>query len=236
MFCVNSPSRKLTEYRYQEKISNSIKTRYSTLINLLLLRGDLPEALLPAALETLGDENAKEEFYKKFEKTEDLFAFYSERKRYHDYFQLALREGKFEDAVRIGNASRVAKDPVSKVPPEDLLMLYNGIMAGYTWSSIQFDLHNLSKAKLPLTVIKPPTHTIPELGKTPAPELRGPSSGWLDILDCLKRASDSLLLPRQRQNIYSVKFFREFGHNFLNLVVSFPLEHGKHQRLTFTLL
>lgn len=189
-----------------------------------MYRGDLPEALLPAALETLGDENAKEDFYKKFEKTEDLLTFYSEHKRYHDYFQLALREGKFEDALRMGSESLVAKDIVSRVPPEDLLTLYNGVMAGYTWHSIQFDLNNLSEAKVPLIMIKSPTHSIPELGKSSTPpELRGPSCGWKEILDCLKRAGDHLQLPRQRQNVYSVKFFKVFGDDFLDLVVSFPL-------------
>jgi len=170
----------------------------------------------------LGDENAKEDFYKKFEKTEDLLTLYSEHKRYHDYFQLALREGKFEDAIRTGNESLITKDLVSRVPPEDLLTLYNGVMAGYTWSSIQFDLNNLSEAKATPTMIKP-TGAIPELRKMSAPELRGPTSGWQEILDCLSRVSDNLQLPRQRQKVYSGKFFRVFGDDFLDLVVSLPL-------------
>jgi len=137
-------------------------------------------------------------------------------------FQLALREGKFADAVRMGNESRVAKDIVSRVPPEELLTLHNGVVAGYTWSSIQFDLNNLAEARVPLITIKSPTHTILVLGKLLALELRGSSSGWQEILDCLKKATDKLQLPRQGQNVYSAKFFRAFGDDFLDLVVSFP--------------
>ncbi|KAF8431998.1 hypothetical protein BGX38DRAFT_1277007 [Terfezia claveryi] len=224
----------LVEYleQYQEYISDSIKTRYSTLINLLLHRGDLPEALLPTALETLGDENAKEDFYKKFEKTEDLLTFYSEHKRYHDYFKLALREGKFEEAVLMGSESRVAKDIGSKVPPEDLLILYNGVMAGYTWSSIQFDLNNLFEAKVPLNITRLPAHAIPELGQSSVPELRGPGSGWQELLDCLKRAGDNLRLPRQRLNVYSGKFFRVFGDEFLDLVEFLRLDTTLRHKLS----
>lgn len=182
-------------------------------------RGDLPEALLPAALETLGDENAKEDFYKKFEKTEDLLTFYLERKRYNEYFQLSLREGRLEDAFRVGIESRVDRnvDKDSRVSSEDLLTLYNGLMTGSTWSSIRLDLKNLSEAKEPLMCI--PTHTIPKVGKTSVPELRGPISGWEEILDCLQRPSNKMQVPRQRQSIYYAKFFKEFGDNFLDLVV-----------------
>ncbi|RPB27817.1 P-loop containing nucleoside triphosphate hydrolase protein [Terfezia boudieri ATCC MYA-4762] len=215
--------------QYQKYISDSIKSRYSTLINLLLHRGDLPEALLPTALETLGDENAKEDFYKKFEKTEDLLTFYLEHKRYHDYFKLALREGRFEDAVLMGSESRVAKEIVSRVPPEDLLTLYNGVMAGYTWSSIQFDLNNLFEAEVPLSIT---AHAIPELGQSSVPELRGPGTGWQEILDCLKRAGDNLRLPRQRQDVNSVEFFSVFGDEFLDLVEFLRLDTTLRHKLS----
>jgi len=187
-----------------------------------LQRGDLPEALLPTALKTLGSEDAKEDFYKKFERTEDLLAFYTAHKRYQDHFQLALSKGKFEDAVRMANQSRTA-DPGSNsaVSAADLLILFNGLMAGHTWSSVRFDLHKLSSTRV-LPTFKKPNHAITVLGGRTAPELRSAGSGWEEILDCLQSIdSGDLHVPRQRHNMSHANFFKVFGDDFLDLVVSF---------------
>jgi len=192
-----------------------------------LQRGDLPEALLPTALKTLGSDDAKEKFYKKFERTEDLLALYTAQKRYQDFFQLALSKGKFEDAVRMANESRTA-DPGSNsaVPAADLLTLFNGLMAGHTWSSIRFNLRELPSARV-LPTFKKPNHATRET----APELRSPSSGWEEISDCLQSIdSGDLRIDRQRPRQYhnTSNFFQEFGDDFLDLVVSFASRSKMH--------
>lgn len=215
LFCVRViESTKLTKNRYRKCISNSIKTRYSRLINLLFQHGNLPETLLPAAVEAFGSENEIEAFYKKFERTQDLMAFYRERKRYSDFFKLALSEGKFEGAILIAKESRAVDasqgECASSVPVGDLLSLFNGLMAGYTWSSIQFDFHHVSFVR---------DHPIVVLGKGTevGSELHGPSSGWDKIFDCLRAANvGDFKIPREWHN---TEFFTEFGNGFLDLVV-----------------
>ena len=188
----------------------------------MLQRGDLSEALLPAAIETLGSEDAKEKFYTQFERTEDLLEFYAERKQYNKYFELALSEGKFEDALHMAMESR-AVDPhgsTSAIPKGDLLTLFNGLMAGNTWSSIQFNLHEASTLQV-LPTLKQPNQAITAFGENIAPELRGPSTGWEQILDCLQNTDNRhLQIPRKCYNIYHADF-QGLGNDFLDLVVSF---------------
>ena len=143
-------------------------------------------------------------------------AFYRERKRYSDFFKLALSEGKFEDAILMAKESRAvdaaqAECP-STVPIGDLLSLFNSLMAGYTWSSIQFDFRDVSFTR---------DHPIVAIGKGTGLEskLHGTSSGWDKIFDCLQAATASggdLKIPRERHN---AEFFTEFGNGFLDLVV-----------------
>ncbi|KAF8416944.1 hypothetical protein EV426DRAFT_624835 [Tirmania nivea] len=212
--------------KYRKYISISIKTRYSRLINLLFQHGDLPETLLPAALEAFGRENEIEDFYKKFERTEDLMAFYRERKRYSDFHKVALGEGKFEDALLMAQESRAVgaaqAECTSTIPTEDLLSLSNGLMAGYTWSSTQVDFHDVSLARVSsprkvwLAPLKQLNHPIAMLGDGIGLELHGLNLGWEEIFNCLWCANDrDLKIPRQRHN---AKFFQELGNDFLDLV------------------
>ena len=211
-------------YRYQERISRDIRTRYSTLVNILLHRGDLDKELIPAAINTLAKGTEKEDFYKKFERTEDLWALYREEKRYHDAFKLALSQGMFDDALRLGeepSTIAVAGFDNSKtaIPISEYLTLFNGLMGAHAWSSIQFNLRDISKTKTGLPF--PPTLPLPPaLGQGQAATLRGPRSGWAQILDCILSARQGLTLhiPRPEASTY---FFREFGSGFLDLLVSY---------------
>ena len=175
-------------------------------------------------------DNAEGDFYKKFERTEDLLGLCTAHKRYQDFFQLALSKGKFEGAVRMANESRFA-DPGgsdSAIPAADLLTLFNSLMAGHTWSSIGFDLHELSGSRV-LPTFKKPNHAIAVLRDRTAPELRSASSSWEDISDCLQSIdSGDLRVPRQRHNISHANFFKGFGDDFLDLVVSFAGHSKMH--------
>ncbi|KAF8462270.1 hypothetical protein BDZ91DRAFT_734784 [Kalaharituber pfeilii] len=214
-----------------DRISKSLRTRYSTLINILLQRGDLvlPEASLSAAVETLGDDQEKEDFYKKFNRTGDLWNFYMQKTRYHKAFKLALREGKFEDAVGLsqGQGLRPATAGVDSVIPEyEMLTLFNGLMAEHAWLSMGIRFNGISRSKATSSGAANPISNI--LRKSTPPVLRGARLGWEQITDCIDDAGTGLTLTRPLENRSSANFFQEFGNDFLDLVelVRLDKNHG----------
>lgn len=179
--------------------------------------------LLPAAIDTLGDDNAVEEFYSKFKKTDELLAFYIERNRYHDFFKLAVSEGMFESAVvevlKKKKEGIISVDDGSlDIPSQDFMVLIAGLSAMDTWNFTGFQLRALAQTRLPAT--QAPSKGFWASVEGLDNDLHGDHCGWDEIARCIWIAGDKMKLPRQRMDEVYSSFFSKFGNHFLDLVVS----------------
>ncbi|KAF8460716.1 hypothetical protein BDZ91DRAFT_738462 [Kalaharituber pfeilii] len=206
LLLIHLPAINTWQYRHHDHISIDVQKRYSTLINILLQRGDLPEVLLPAAIDTLGDGKEKEEFYKKFDRTDDLLAFYKKKKKYYDAFKLSLDHGMFEFAIQLAEEPQAFLTGLEfSIPVNDMLILYNGRMAQSAWSSVGLKDAHLSDSAI-------------NIGKTTGPVLRKVQAGWEQLLGSIHQRGKLLVLPRPMPDQHSGNFFQEFGNDFLDLV------------------
>ncbi|KAF8462261.1 hypothetical protein BDZ91DRAFT_356694 [Kalaharituber pfeilii] len=216
----------LIEYlgRRQQRISNDVRTRYSTLVNILLQRGDLqlPDNMMSVAVDTLGDDDKKEKFYKDFNRTEDLLEFYRRKKRYHETFMLALSEGKFQYAVRLAEepgASTAGRE--LSIPLDDILTLFNGLMAGNTWSSVGINIQTVSQSTA-TSSLGLGTVMADDLSSTKytALALNKSQSRWKQILACVAAAGTGFKLARPDASASFSNFLGEIETNFLDLAIS----------------
>ncbi|KAF8460724.1 hypothetical protein BDZ91DRAFT_851386 [Kalaharituber pfeilii] len=192
--------------QHHNHISVDVQKRYSTLINILLQRGDLPEVLLPAAIDTLGDGKEKEEFYKKFDRTDDLLTFYKKKKKYYDAFKLSLDHGKFDFAIQLAEEPQAFLTGLEfSIPVNDMLILCNGWMAQSAWSSVGLKDAHFSDSAI-------------NIGKATGPVLRKVQAGWEQLLGSIHQRGKLLVLPRPMPDQHSGNFFQEFGNDFLDLV------------------
>ncbi|KAF8468205.1 hypothetical protein BDZ91DRAFT_722149 [Kalaharituber pfeilii] len=199
----------------ENRISRGLRTCYLTLVNILLQRGDiaLPERMHFIVVDMLGNDSDKEAFYQKFNRAEDLWKFYIEKRLYYKAFKLALTEGKFEDAIRLAQEPRAVKAGViSAVPECEVLTLFNGLMAAHAWSSMGISFNEVSQRNG-----VPPMSSISSLRKITLPILRGPHLGWEQISDCIFETGAKLNLIRPLDNRSSQMFLQGCGNDFLDL-------------------
>lgn len=202
------------KHRYQDHISKDVRVRYSTLVNLLLQRGDLqlPETVMPEVVGILGEGTAREEFYIKYEKTEDLMALYQEQARFYDAFKLAISKGKLDDALRLGRLERALKEGhEGSIPVSEFLMLFNGLLMEYTWCIAKLRPGN--KSNMDVLSIFSDAATIRCMQE--------PSQGWERVLDCVKNPVSNFRYGSLGSDGSCVTFFTEFGNAVLDFLVSY---------------
>ncbi|KAF8460717.1 hypothetical protein BDZ91DRAFT_798572 [Kalaharituber pfeilii] len=191
--------------QHHNHISVDVQKQYSALINILLQRGDLSEVLLPSAIDTLGDSKEKEEFYKRFDRTDDLLAFYKKKMKYYDAFKVSLDHGMFDFAIQLAEEPQALIGLEFSIPVNDMLILCNGWMAQSAWSSV-----GLKDAHFSASAIN--------IGKATGPVLREVQVGWEQLLGSIHQRGKLLVLPRPMPDQHSGNFFQEFGNDFLDLV------------------
>lgn len=74
---------------------------YSRLCNLLLGRGKISPELGGLTRAALGDDSEKEDFFLRYEMTDQLFSFYTSKGRYLDAFNLAIRNSDLDKAWQV---------------------------------------------------------------------------------------------------------------------------------------
>lgn len=190
--------------RHKNDISKGVRARYSALSNILLQRKDpkISSNLLPAAKEVLGNDKEQEQFYENFGYNEDLSQLHISRKDYKAAFQLALKQGKHEEALKLCQTPEAA----SMVPEEQLLALYNCLEAQRLWSHPR---GNPLETKL--------TNSFRE---TPTSALRAATLGWDFILSVITESGKKLILERPPYDTSPAgDFLKTWGSEIFDLYV-----------------
>lgn len=182
-------------------------------------RGDLelPDTVIPDVIQTLGNGKAKEEFYIKFERTQDLLFLYRDEKRYYEAFKKATENGRFEEALHLRHEPQaLMKEHEGSIPVSEYLILFNGLMTAYPLSINQPHPENMPLVDAP-ALFQPDNESAAVEG------LHEARSGWEEILKCVRISDASTLIyPRPTQTAADAcgNFFKEFGNEILDYLVS----------------
>ena len=159
-----------------------------------------------------------------------MLAFYKEHNQHFDFFKLAVREGRFEDAARAVVLSKGIDADDSGLPPEDLFTLVDGLCAGNTWHNAKIELKNQSGTQTLPTASNHAGALWPEMDVI-TPKLRGHRSGWQEISRCIRNSGSEWKIPRQRPDNVYLSFFKDFGNEFLELLVSLAVHSPSHRSI-----
>lgn len=169
---------------------------------------------MPEVVGILGEGTAREEFYIKYEKTEDLMTLYQEQERFYDAFKLAISKGKLDDALHLGCVGRALDEGhEGSIPIPEFLILFNGWLMEYAWCIAKLRLGNNSW-----------TDTLPILSDADNNSaircVQEPRRGWEQIFHCIQNPVSNIKYGIPAPDGPCVKFFSEFGNAVLDFLVS----------------